>query len=354
MSEKIKEINLLIQQGEFKKSISLIDDILNKGTQDYRLFTMKGLALFSLGKYQNSIEYFTKSIEVKKDIFLIYNYRALANIVLAKNNFAIIDLKKTIELKPDYFEAYNTLGSVLLNNGKILEAIDSYVKCLNIKSNHKLALENLIVALTSENKVNYDNKIILANNEICKLKFEYSSTKFIDDKIISSTFNKSNIIIDVSSPEGTKNLIQKLENNKVPLIIGTTGIDDISSIKSYSRSCPIALISNFTEGIPIIMDILRKYNISNSSYSIIESHHINKKDSPSGTALSLKNSINTNNKIEVQSIREGDIVYVEKGGEIIPKVVKVDLKARDLFASATIFIKKCPSIFIESLFKRLM
>ena len=61
MSEKIKEINLLIQQGEFKKSISLIDDILNKGTQDYRLFTMKGLALFSLGKYQNSIEYFTKS-----------------------------------------------------------------------------------------------------------------------------------------------------------------------------------------------------------------------------------------------------------------------------------------------------
>ena len=49
MSEKIKEINLLIQQGEFKKSISLIDDILNKGTQDYRLFTMKGLALFSLG-----------------------------------------------------------------------------------------------------------------------------------------------------------------------------------------------------------------------------------------------------------------------------------------------------------------
>ena len=196
MSEKIKEINLLIQQGEFKKSISLIDDILNKGTQDYRLFTMKGLALFSLGKYQNSIEYFTKSIEVKKDIFLIYNYRALANIVLAKNNFAIIDLKKTIELKPDYFEAYNTLGSVLLNNGKILEAIDSYVKCLNIKSNHKLALENLIVALTSENKVNYDNKIILANNEICKLKFEYSSSKFIDDKIISSTFNKSNIIID--------------------------------------------------------------------------------------------------------------------------------------------------------------
>ena len=119
---------------------------------------------------------------------------------------------------------------------------------------------------------------------------------------------KSNIIIDVSSPEGTINLIQKLENNKVPLIIGTTGIDDISSIKSYSRACPIALISNFTEGIPIIMDILRKYNISNSSYSIIESHHINKKDSPSGTALSLKNSINTNDKIEVQSIREGDIV----------------------------------------------
>ena len=41
-------------------------------------------------------------------------------------------------------------------------------------------------------------------------------------------------------------------------------------------------------------------------------------------------------------IREGDIVFVEKGGEIIPKVVGVELKDRDLFSTPTEYIKFCP------------
>jgi 2-aminoadipate transaminase len=126
---------------------------------------------------------------------------------------------------------------------------------------------------------------------------------------------KSNIIIDVSSPEGTLNLINKLENQKVPLIIGTTGINDINPIKLYSKTTPVALISNFTEGIPVILDILKRYNISDSKYSILEKHHVHKKDSPSGTALTLKNSIISTESIPVESIREGDIV-----GEHIVKI----------------------------------
>ena len=37
-------------------------------------------------------------------------------------------------------------------------------------------------------------------------------------------------------------------------------------------------------------------------------------------------------KIHKIDIREGDFVYIEKGGEIIPKVVAVDRKKRDLFS----------------------
>ena len=42
-------------------------------------------------------------------------------------------------------------------------------------------------------------------------------------------------------------------------------------------------------------------------------------------------------------IREGDIVYVEKGGEIIPKVVGVELKDRDLLSQPTVYTMVCPS-----------
>lgn len=148
-----------------------------------------------------------------------------------------------------------------------------------------------------------------ARGRFGKLIHKELSDKYEVEIIEIDTENfKSNIIIDVSSPDGTISLIKKLENNKVPLIIGTTGFSDLQLIKNYSQSCPVALISNFTEGIPIIIDILKNYKISNSKYSITESHHIHKKDSPSGTALTLKNSISNSDNIQIESIREGDIV----------------------------------------------
>jgi len=41
-------------------------------------------------------------------------------------------------------------------------------------------------------------------------------------------------------------------------------------------------------------------------------------------------------------VRVGDYVMVEKGGEIIPKIIGVDLNKRDLFAEPVAFIEKCP------------
>ena len=41
-------------------------------------------------------------------------------------------------------------------------------------------------------------------------------------------------------------------------------------------------------------------------------------------------------------VREGDMVYVEKGGEIIPKIVSVDFDQRPIFSSPVEFIKNCP------------
>ncbi len=54
-------------------------------------------------------------------------------------------------------------------------------------------------------------------------------------------------------------------------------------------------------------------------------------------------SLHNSDQISRLDIREGDVVYVEKGGEIIPKVVAVDFQKRDLFSQPVIFIKSCPS-----------
>ena len=56
-----------------------------------------------------------------------------------------------------------------------------------------------------------------------------------------------------------------------------------------------------------------------------------------------RSSLHNADQIAKLDIRVGDIVYVEKGGEIIPKVVGVELKDRDLFSSPTVYINNCPS-----------
>lgn len=54
-------------------------------------------------------------------------------------------------------------------------------------------------------------------------------------------------------------------------------------------------------------------------------------------------SLHNEDQIAKLDIREGDIVYVEKGGEIIPKVVAVKIESRTLFSLPTTYIKHCPS-----------
>ena len=58
-------------------------------------------------------------------------------------------------------------------------------------------------------------------------------------------------------------------------------------------------------------------------------------------------SLHNADQISKLDIREGDKVFIEKGGEIIPKVVGVDLKDRNLFSKQTQYITHCPSCNTE-------
>ena len=53
-------------------------------------------------------------------------------------------------------------------------------------------------------------------------------------------------------------------------------------------------------------------------------------------------SLHNADQIEKLDVREGDHVYVEKGGEIIPKIVGVDFEQRDPDSTATEYISECP------------
>ena len=53
-------------------------------------------------------------------------------------------------------------------------------------------------------------------------------------------------------------------------------------------------------------------------------------------------SLHNADQIEKLDLYEGDVVKVEKGGEIIPKIIEVNKSKRDLFAQKIIYISQCP------------
>ena len=61
----------------------------------------------------------------------------------------------------------------------------------------------------------------------------------------------------------------------------------------------------------------------------------------SGTIVK-RASLHNSDQIEILGLRIGDLVYVEKGGEIIPKIVGVDNLNRGLYDNKVRFIKVCP------------
>lgn len=64
-----------------------------------------------------------------------------------------------------------------------------------------------------------------------------------------------------------------------------------------------------------------------------------------GGTIVKRASLHNADQIEKLDVREGDEVYVEKGGEIIPKIIAVDFTKRDPESMPTVYIDKCPECF---------
>ena len=115
--------------------------------------------------------------------------------------------------------------------------------------------------------------------------------KITSDKEIA--FRKADTIIDFSLPESTIETVKYATKLKKKLVIGTTGLsaNQVSKIKSASKKTAIVFAPNMSIGINLLMRLVDKAsNIlfsNNTSVEILDIHHKNKKDAPSGTALAL-------------------------------------------------------------------
>ncbi|MBR2043280.1 MAG: 4-hydroxy-tetrahydrodipicolinate reductase [Clostridia bacterium] len=179
---------------------------------------------------------------------------------------------------------------------------------------------------------------IVAENQECEIcagvdAYGSGEADFPVYKSINEVKEKADVIIDFSNPSALNSLLSYSKSTSTPIVLATTGYTDeqTKAIKEASDLVPIFFTFNMSLGINLLTALSKKAaQILGSDFDIeiVEKHHNQKLDAPSGTALMLANSINevfndslqyeydrhskrqkrSNNEIGIHSIRGGTIV----------------------------------------------
>lgn len=188
----------------------------------------------------------------------------------------------------------------------------------------------------------------------------------------------ADVIIDFSHPSSLPGLLKYAVSTKTPIVVATTGLSDADkeNIKSASAAIPVFFTFNMSLGINLLASLaVTASRILGDGFDveIVEKHHNQKIDAPSGTAIMLADEINAanggkynyeydrhdrrekrpQNEIGIHSVRGGNIVGEH---EVIfaghDEVITLSHSAysKEVFAvgaiSAAVFLKgKAPGMY---------
>ena len=187
---------------------------------------------------------------------------------------------------------------------------------------------------------------------------------------ISDIKEKPDVIVDFSVPVASLNMLNYAVSSKTAMVIATTGFskEELEIISEASKTIPIFKSSNMSFDINLMKKIVAEVALAlkGNDIEIVETHHNRKIDAPSGTAITLADSINDAlggsmeyiynrhdihekrkpNEIGFSSIRGGNIVgehSVQFYGAHETFEIKHTSYSRDVFAEGA--LKACEFIF---------
>lgn len=179
----------------------------------------------------------------------------------------------------------------------------------------------------------------------------------IDKEEDWQTFDKNNtykdiVAIDFSIPSKVLDNIEKAWERNIAIVVGTTGwYDKLEEITQRANQEKKTLFwaSNFSIGVFLfnklnayLADMMKEYSDYNPS--IKEIHHIHKLDAPSGTAITLAQTLVENHNIEkqnlnIESVREGEVCgthIINYYSEVDDIEIKHTAHSRKGFASGAV------------------
>ena len=109
---------------------------------------------------------------------------------------------------------------------------------------------------------------------------------------------EADVIIDFSNANAVDELLDYCEAKEMPVVLCTTGLSEtqLARVDKVAQSTAVLKSANMSLGINTLMELLRKAALvfvpAGFDMEIVEKHHNQKVDAPSGTALALADSMN--------------------------------------------------------------
>ena len=123
---------------------------------------------------------------------------------------------------------------------------------------------------------------------------EFGDVPVYDD--ISKIKEIPDVIVDFSHVHATLEILKFADDKHIPIVIATTGFNTEQEkiLEDYSKRLPVFRSANMSFDINLMCKLVAQIAplFADSDIEITETHHRNKVDAPSGTALLLANSIN--------------------------------------------------------------
>jgi 4-hydroxy-tetrahydrodipicolinate reductase len=137
-----------------------------------------------------------------------------------------------------------------------------------------------------------------------------------DFDLLQKNLGKVDVLIDFSVPEASLRYANLAAAARKPIVIGTTGFSaaDWKALRELAQKTPLFHSPNFSLGIHVMLSLAEEAarSLPDFDASISETHHKQKKDAPSGTALRIAERLSQARPggppIEITSRRLGHVV----------------------------------------------
>jgi 4-hydroxy-tetrahydrodipicolinate reductase len=164
--------------------------------------------------------------------------------------------------------------------------------------------------------------------------------------------------IDFSLPDAFDPVLALCVARGAAFVSGTTGISDVQreALRAGSQAIPVLWASNFSLGVAVLEELVERSAAALPGWDcdIVESHHTQKKDAPSGTALSLGEAAERGGaQPRYASLRAGDIVgehmvqFAAMGEriELVHRATSRDIFARGALHAASRLAGRDPGLY---------